>query len=538
MATITHKGSEYQQTLVRWSRNPMPINGSAELFKTVIGTRPQIVLTFSDEFVTDDELTFDLTIDGVDYDFTMVASSSLQEDGNTLPEHDGFISLSEWIALALVAFQSHPILSDLFQIFEDSGQIIFLHPDRVASTLSVTSSNASGKFSVASSSSTAAVFSDPYKLKVHLYVDGASGNSQPVGQFRLIGEEYLSPDSQGDYELDIAPYYDSLMTRNRLDSGILAPQSNGVDQPAVCSARIAVSEVYGEPFIDHIKTFLPDFSVIHGGIYANDNTTDDNGFLGDAGIGYWENILTERSLTNMIGTIETSPNQPQILSFYRVAAGTVSIRVTAHYSEIADVNVTTGDITPSYDNYVAHVQASYYEFNWNTWNGTYTPIAYTVSLLNGATLLLSRRYDVIPRQRNERYIIFRNSLGGYDTLACTGVKKNMLDASSISAYDEEIGFHSFDHTIEETLTISTGVKSKSHFNALKDLFLCNFVELVTVDDPSLYETDAMRVRLDIIPDSIDWIEDEDYSYALVFRARFNKKERGTSAGVYIREALL
>lgn len=110
------------------------------------------------------------------------------------------------------------------------------------------------------------------------------------------------------------------------------------------------------------------------------------------------------------------PTQPELLYFMAPTNGTFSPTVVITYSDGTTANHSPAISISAQIFQVASLPVGYTELGIAAVTPAKTAVSYTVTI-GGKTR--SYAVDHTP-YRDVRYIIFRNSLGGYDTLACTG----------------------------------------------------------------------------------------------------------------------
>jgi hypothetical protein len=516
---------EFGTPLLNPSRNPIQVDGFTDSYVQVVGTYPQMFITFTSGFVDDDELTFSFTIDSVLYSFTIITGAADPDNtGNTMTPILTF-TLEEWKEfIVLPTLQMHPILSEHFQMFYISGEIILKAYKFGTITPTVTSANASEKFSTVIADGQPNVLTSPHKVKVVVYASGAIGNGPPNGQFRPIGTEYISADSAGNViGFDPSGYVDALLRRNRVDSGITFPDLGTIvtnDFAATCLIRLRSSEVYGDPFVDHVGHLSVDAIVFDGGF----NGTDKDYLLEN----YASLITTEKKFLSWRPTDrDTSPTMPQLLSFMLLdeipGAEVLELEVITHYTTGADITTTSATSTQRRKYVVTHFNTGYTELGIQAIDPTRSLLSYSVSLRSPSLGILAGpvTFYMEPKERLQRYVFFRNSTAGYEVERATGVILHRKESSSVSSYDAVKGYASGGHEIEDVYEVSMGAKDLQTYNALQDIY---FNTTITIQDET-----GQRDIYDVIPGSFDWREDDIFLHILTFKARLAKKSVGHSA---------
>jgi hypothetical protein len=517
---------DFDNTSMKASRNPISTSGFTDEYVKSVGAYGQMFLTFTTGFAAADKLEFSFVRNGETITFIMIADAADPDStGNTLPAI-GAETLAEWIEFtALTAFQVHPLLSEHFQIFLISGEIIFKAHEFGILTPAITSTNASGKFSTVLADGLANVLTSPHKVKVVVYASGAIGNGATNGQFRPIGTEYLSADSSGNIiGFDPHGYADALLRRNREDSGITFPALATIvthDFAATCLIKMKVSEVFGDPFIDHAGYLSQELVVFDGGFNGKD------AFL----LHYFYEtsvLITERKFLSWRPTDrDTSFFMPQLLSFMLLdelpGAEDLELEVITHYTKGADITTTSSTFTQRRKYVVTHFNAGYTELGIQAIDPFRSLVWYSVAVRSPSLGILAGpvTFYMEPKERLQRYVLFRNSTAGYEVERATGVILHQKESSSVSSYDAVNGYASGGHEMQDVYEISMGAKDLQTYNALQDIY---FNTTITIQDET-----GRREVYDVIPASFDWREDDVYLHILTFKARLAKKSVGHSA---------
>jgi hypothetical protein len=507
------------------SRNPLSTEGYAEDYVTTVGAYGQMFLTFSSGLAAADEIEFNFVSHGATFSFTMIADAAdPYSTGDTLPAIT-LETLAEWVEfVALPAFQVHPILSEHFQIFLISGEIIFKAYEFGTLTPSITSTNAAGKFSVVIADGLPYILTSPHKVKVVVYASGAIGNAPPSGQFRPIGTEYLSADSGGNIVgFDPHGYVDTLLRRNRKDSDITFPILSAIvthDFAATCLIKMKVSELFGDPFIEHAGYLSQELVVFDGGFNGRDESTMADFYEGSL-------YASKKFLSWRPTDRDTSPFMPQLLSFMLLdeipGAEVLELEVITHYTTGADITTTSATSTQRRKYVVTHFNTGYTELGIQAIDPTRSLLSYSVSLRSPSLGILAGpvTFYMEPKERLQRYVFFRNSTAGYEVERATGVILHRKESSSVSSYDAVKGYASGGHEIEDVYEVSMGAKDLQTYNALQDIY---FNTTITIQDET-----GQRDIYDVIPGSFDWREDDIFLHILTFKARLAKKSVGHSA---------
>jgi hypothetical protein len=242
--------------------------------------------------------------------------------------------------------------------------------------------------------------------------------------------------------------------------------------PAVHKAVAISAEKYamlaGLDFVDYPNAYY----VTHGVIKY---ITDQNKFLS------WQPIVKR-----------TTPTSHEYLSYIIDAASITSLKLncTCHYSDGTSetINVLTQTGTARYEVY--RFPAGYGQLNIDnlfTIPAGENVSSYDLWLTSQADAVLTeyRTYKVDHLfYRSQKQYVYQNSIGGIDTLTCTGereytieverqVARNVLpDYYNLSAFDGKGLVNNFRNFYQETYTVFTGaIYRLSEVKALKEFFI-------------------------------------------------------------------
>jgi hypothetical protein len=298
---------------------------------------------------------------------------------------------------------------------------------------------------------------------------------------------------------------------------------------------IEFSEMYGEPLVVEDVLWLPDRFCVHGGnsdmlpfIHHQQNA--------------WPQFYTaapsaRKFLTRMPANSVVSPQTPHWLTFYITSDqgvdGVINLKIkyTINYS---DGTSSTGTITPAttidleYDRIIS-IHAGFNMLSLEAIQPTKTPVSYSLQLVNSADDPLSAARSFLIDNRpylNERYCLFKNSSGGWDTIRLLGQSEMMPEYEeqlhSMQQYlhidnrnTENTFFSDSRETIKEKLHTSHHYMTRAHVDWIRDLRLspiCYLSQQLPGNTFFWHPAKCISKKLDM-PNSREWL----YGIPLEFR---------------------
>jgi len=269
----------------------------------------------------------------------------------------------------------------------------------------------------------------------------------------MVGEEAITPDSDGNAVFDVSEYILSFLENQRLTK-FTYPWGSSVfvKHP---THKLAFKLKYAEKYDGQVQQLVNGafITALMAGGNAHNSTT-----------------LTNKFLTNTPAIKKISANCPERLYFYNETGRTVNLQSKKYFSSGSTLTETVGS---------ASLQAGQvYEINADIL-GSAVPDAGTVvkydlwlatpdgtSISETKTFLIDYRY-----YRNTDYFYFLNSLGGYDLLRCTGRRENTQVIERQEFEDEDRNRRQYYNVMEETYTANTGSISSDMEAWLNDFML-------------------------------------------------------------------
>lgn len=261
----------------------------------------------------------------------------------------------------------------------------------------------------------------------------------------VIGEESVTPANDQSATFDLAEYLESELEQQREADGLQFTYPSGEDLVITRSAfMIEFAIRYAEKWNGNVRKLAETdgFWALLGGLSKAKLAE-----LEAVGIGFYD-LVTEsqlptdvpRFLTFSPKSKTTGENTPERLYFYKNPEYESYVKRREYYSDGSDVEYIHAEIPYASDVYEIICSA-----NTLAIPGT-TLVKFDIYVVdNDDNVMSDIKTFVVDHTyyRNEHYFIFRNSLGGYDTLRCTGVLK----------YKPEFERETFTNDDDETSTV-------------------------------------------------------------------------------------
>jgi hypothetical protein len=499
--------------------------GSAENYILQAPSVALFTLAFTAEMAPLDELAVELLINGAGVSFVMIADGPADGSGNSFPA--GWGTLSEWVEYGILpALQGHPLLAPYFTIYLDGFGIALEASEARATGLAISSANASGTFSFIGADGAPAEYNPGHKMKATIYLDGPHTDTAPTGVWRPVGVEWLSPGPGGDFSgFDPGAYARAALQNKRRALGGGFPYSfSGVehDYAATCRMRVGIQDVYGDPQAESALTFSAALDVFHGGLRGV-----------DMGIGIFfimGTLALEKSFLTWRPTTRTTyKEKPEFLSSMLWAdlptGESWGMEFTCKYSTGVDIVHSVASTTQTKRFIISHWAVGYTENNLGALDPSRTMLSYEARLISPSAGLLAGpvTFNIDPAPRLAVVILFRNSLGGVEVEAATGLTKMSLAVDGLLAnVSTSLGARgaTLERGVVEVYEISMGAKDLATHNALQDLF---FQESFQIQDAS-----GFRFDFHLLPATYEWREVDVDVHVLTFKARPAYRSAGAS----------
>lgn len=275
------------------------------------------------------------------------------------------------------------------------------------------------------------------------------------------------------------------------------------------------------------------FRVIKGGLSHRDERAA-LGYYSDVIAAYFQNegqLLTWRNFARYV-----TPNQPEWLYLLHgpASAAEVYVKCKVYYTDGTDLTYTAHAVlTGEFNNNVWRYPVGYNQIDVGGQDPSKEVARYDVWIENdqGTQLAgLIRFYLEIPHHY-ERYLVYENSLGGYDTLRIYGGHKGGVKVES-GQFEKMVPYNfsadsyeavgNYNTQYSEEFDASTGaLKSESELKQLTELLIS---EHVFIYDPLANTITTTPIAL--VRDSFSLVEDDNTAYALNFKYRnaFNESQ--------------
>lgn len=474
---------------LNFARNPIFLKVSSNNYISNNGLPADMDITFND-FPDVDEI-WALEYDGDEHiTITFTFKTSPDNSGIQLPRQNSGESMASYVARVCTAIRKN---SQLFKDFDIavSGPASINFFSRQMNIYNLDSDDSTNISVTITASGAKKTYRPNFKAIMDIYeINGTTGD------YTALGSKSASPDENGHMLFDVA---EQLRPRFSPDFTFNMPAVSIVRSDMVKKFELRLAESYGSVPVIQATNVIAQCPAIYGGV-ANQKL----GLLNSQSLSlYADHIENQmRFLTFHPNYKKVDKTQIERLYFYNyTGASTLKIKVTAMY---------TGLQEDSYYNSITATASKVLELNTSvnmlyslkTW-ATYTDsliYAFKVQLFSTADIAVSeeRVYEIDSLHYTEnKYFIFLNSLGGFDTLRCMGdIEKSanyqrvdaikILDASFTNKSPQYI-----DYNISEVQTYKarTGWLSLTHESGrtmadyLRELFLSPIIYQITNDGP-------------------------------------------------------
>lgn len=346
------------------------------------------------------------------------------DDGNSCTRLTSSNS-STWTQVHLAeALQSNYNLSRDFDInIQYGNQLSLTAKVKEAKSLAITQRTgySSGVYATVNNQGATPVYRQGYRVVVQTWVQTADGKTT------MVGEDNLSPDATGYCE---GLFGELLRTTVRTT----APASGfGSADVAACAFDVVKFWFrYGEAWsTDNRRLYkTSDFWGIWGGVSALAKAWFD-------GMSDWASFFRYEKLflTNMPPLVPTTLEAPQFLKWLCLDANMAQVLVKVEYWATSghDKQTLYTISTPvQYRPYLIDVslQKIINSIFGGAGHDTWLRYQITVETTTGTVLAGAQSYQVDHRQtRHTRYFLFRNSLGGFDTLVARGRQSTSMEVT-------------------------------------------------------------------------------------------------------------
>jgi hypothetical protein len=349
--------------------------------------------------------------------------------------------------------------------------------------------------------------------------DISSTSYKTLGQFEQI------PDDNSEVEFNI--YRVIYRYMNSLGGDVPTFNQNIKTE---CSKNIVkfyirYREVYGDILYDYYVNSSAYYYALFGGLRKQD-------FNGNTLIGQLSSSTVKPFLTWQPASKEVGRNDQEYLYYYYDGTSGIKTQVKLFFDDgTTSVNYITSIYT-SHNNCVQILPAGFSQLNLSTYEvGGITIIKYQLKLVDASNVAISDMREYLLDENeydNARYFLYKNSIGGYDTIRFLGDAENTLDmdfdlnerflASGFTSQDGQRVKSSISFT--QAMEVSTGLIDKELKISLQDLLI----------SPDVYEiVDGKFVSIQILNKDNEKIfnEGEDV-HPLILKYQYNFTNLGFS----------
>lgn len=311
------------------------------------------------------------------------------------------------------------------------------------------------------------VYQPGYAIIVQTYVRTANGVTT------LVNEDRLTPDSTGYAEADFGELLRTYVTP------VVAVSNNEVVTKRtgmVCTFWFRYGEVWNG---DYQRLYItPEYKGIWGGLSQVARSYIDN----EMADWYTLMLYDKLFLNNMPPVVYTTPQAPQRLYWMCMHSGLSSVQVWARSWNTGGVNDQLAATITNPEQYMIYeIDTSYQRMVYNGWAAP-NDLRYevTVRTTGGVILAGPQGYRIDRREsRHQRYFLFRNSLGGFDTLIARGLQQTSQQITRyISEYNAQGQRQAWRNEANQMMTQNTGGLQGDYLQYLAELMLSTDVQLI------------------------------------------------------------
>jgi len=267
--------------------------------------------------------------------------------------------------------------------------------------------------------------------------------------------------------------------------------------------------------------------------------SEDEFYVGDFVTDFCAAGSNKRWLTNQPLTVYTNFVAQHYLYAYIPDNQSYSIKVDLNYTDDTSSSFTF-DTFGSKQYNIAIVPAGYTQLDIdNEKTGSKTVRSWEVYITIGSTVKVRRReFKIDPNsiyQNRNRYYLFQNSLGGFDTLWATGIEHKNTKAAlqeNKKFFIDQTDYPSSnvllptiiisDPGYRDMIEISTGPKYKTYIDHLREFLV----------SPLIFEiVDSKYIPCNIVKSGIELYDDTTDQYMLTFKIARAFNNKGYSAGI-------
>lgn len=452
--------------------NPMVLELTTDNQYSAAGSKAGLELTFSG---IDTTAGHSITFSWNTLSITFTLAAAPDDSGEQLPAATVGEAQDDWMARVAAALQlNYYILRD-FEVESDvaTNKITLTAREKGSDYTVTVSDNTITNVAFSATAGTDRTLRENYELVARVY-------NEATGE--LLTEDRIAPDSDGAAEFD---FHDVLA--QELETGFLWPEESATlyeqKQDMIKAYLVKYAESYGDT-VRKITAYAEDAYAAAGGFDYKMLAA-----LNGVEYSYLDYIITFKSfLTWQPATKTINKTQPEKLYFLIFDTfSSISLMVKVYYEDGTNSgNQTAFTINPA-DKYTIWELLTGYALLDVEQYSSKTPTKYKVWIKdkNGNIRSRVQTYVIDPRYyRNERTFLFRNSLGGYDTLRATGrrTSRNEYERMYSRRNDEEYAIEQVYKALEtSSFTQNTGWITQSERDWLRELLISREVYVIIGD---------------------------------------------------------
>lgn len=288
-----------------------------------------------------------------------------------------------------------------------------------------------------------------------------------------IGEDLITPGSNQKAEFDVADYLNVNLelAREDLQNFTYPAQLQKLKLHAAHTMQFYIR--YAEKWDNEVQRMYTTgtYSAILGGLsqlklseFAIEN------------ISFYTHLISKNPFLTWQPVVKvTGLRTPERMYFYNSASRTISLKSRKWFTDGTNATVTL--YTLACNTGIVEIDCSYGNF----FMGTVKLDQYDIWLESEGSVISEVRSFVPDYRyyRNEEHIVFRNSLGGYDTLRCTGRRTDLPEFDRETFEDENKMMQALQNLQTNNFEINTGSLDADAAAWMDELFLSREVFWIT-----------------------------------------------------------
>lgn len=369
---------------------------------------------------------------------------------------------TQWISDFTELLRSHYYLDRDYNI--QPGAQIYARTNSSAFTIAVTTTVSSAALNIYTRTGIDPVMREGYQFvcQVRTYPNNLT-----------IGEDAITPGSDQKAEFDVSDYLNVHLelVREKLQNFTYPSQVQKIilHTEHIIQFYLRFAEKWDNE-VQHMYT-TGTYSAILGGLsqlklseFAIEN------------ISFYTHLISKNPFLTWQPLIKvTGLRTPERMYFYNSASRTISLKSRKWFTDGTNATVTL--YTLACNTGIVEIDCSYGNF----FMGTVKLDQYDIWLESEGSVISEVRSFVPDYRyyRNEEHIVFRNSLGGYDTLRCTGRRTDLPEFDRETFEDENKLMQALQNLQTNNFEINTGSLDADAAAWMDELFLSREVFWIT-----------------------------------------------------------